>query len=185
MLPVGVIKAKFRGKWLSWLNEAYANGELKLPTNWSELDWRKVLRQVSRKDWNVRIQGAYRHGKGVAVYLSRYVNGGPIKNHQLSQADDSRVRFTYHDHHDGKKKEMVLPTEHFLTRVLWHVPVHGQHQVRYYGLYSSGASQKWEKIRDSLGVKPVEAAQERATEERRCPKQNRRSPSSAGEAFEV
>ncbi len=49
LLPVGVVKALFRGKWISWLNDAYARGEIALPAHWREHDWRKTLRQVARK----------------------------------------------------------------------------------------------------------------------------------------
>ncbi len=138
LLPVGVLKAKFRGKWLSWLNQAYERGAIRLPPGWTELDWRKTLRRVARKSWNVRIQGAYRHGEGVAVYLSRYVRGGPIKDSQLQRADASEICFRYRDHHEGSNKTMAISTDHFLTRLLWHVPIKGQHPVRYYGLYTPG-----------------------------------------------
>ncbi len=169
LLPVGVLKAKFRGKWLSWLNRAYADGDICLPEGWSELEWRRVLRQVSRKNWNIRIQGAYRHGDGVAVYLSRYVRGGPVKNQKIVSADDHRVSFRYKDHRDGKYKAMTLPTEHFMTRVLWHVAVAGQHHVRHYGLYAGGAREKRELIRSALGIAPEKAFVKPGKESPRCP----------------
>lgn len=169
LLPVGVLKAKFRGKWLSWLNSAYAQGEIKLPDHWSDSDWRRALRQVARKSWNVRIQGPYRHGSGVVNYLSRYVHGGPIKDRRILEADASQVRFRYRDHHDGKEKTMVLKTDHFISRVLWHVPVKGQHNVRYYGLYVPGAGNKRDLIREQLNVSPGEAVMEGGKRQRRCP----------------
>ncbi|MEJ2453757.1 MAG: transposase [Candidatus Thiodiazotropha sp.] len=67
-------------------------------------------------------------------------------------ADDRRESFRYKDHHDGKHKAMTLPTEHFMTRVLWHVAVTGQHQVRHYGLYAGGARDKRDLVRSALGV---------------------------------
>jgi hypothetical protein len=142
LLPVGVLKAKFRGKWLSYLNQGYDQGEISLPDDWTALVWRRVLRKVARKSWNIRIQGAYKHGDGVAVYLSRYVRGGPVKDKQIIRANNKVVTFRYKDHHDSKNKDMSLSTEHFMTRVLWHVAVKGQHQVRHYGLYASGAQKK-------------------------------------------
>jgi hypothetical protein len=151
LLPVGVIKAKFRGKWISWLNAAYDAGKITLPPEWTEAHWRKALRSVSRKNWNVRIQGGYRHGRGVANYLSRYMRGGPIKDHRIVSAGRT-VIFRYRDHADGAEKTMELSTEHFLSRVLWHVPVKGQHTVRYYGLYRPGAGAKRQRIRECLGV---------------------------------
>ena len=169
LLPVGVLKAKFRGKWLSWLNAAYAQGALRLPSHWRERDWRRTLRQVARKAWNVRIQGPYRHGNGVANYLARYIHGGPIKARRLIAVDASRVSFGYRDHHDGKEKTMTLKTEHFIRRVLWHVPVKGQHNVRYYGLYVPGATAKRDAIREQLHEAPGEAVSPPAKRERICP----------------
>jgi rubredoxin len=168
LLPVGVLKAKFRGKWLSWLNEAYAEGVLKLPPGWSERDWKKALTRVAKKNWNVHIQGGYRHGKGVATYLSRYVRGGPINDRRLIGVDQSGVRFRYQDHRDGKSKVMALSASNFISRVLSHVPVKGRHLVRYYGLYVPGAIAKRETAREALGVEP-ESAYEADKKVRCCP----------------
>jgi hypothetical protein len=168
LLPVGVIKAKFRGKWLNWLNEAYAAGEIMLPEGWSERDWKKVLTKIAKKKWNVRIQGGYEHGKGVATYLSRYVRGGPIKDSRLVGASENRVSFRYQDHRDGKDKVMDLSTENFISRILSHVPVKGRHHVRYYGLYVPGAKTKRNLAREILG-EVDESPYEEKHRERRCP----------------
>jgi hypothetical protein len=169
LLPVGVLKAKFRGKWLSWLNAAYAQGELMLPAHWSEADWRRTLRQIARKSWNVRIQGPYRHGSGVANYLSRYLHGGAIKDHRLVSVDATQTSFRYRDHHDGKEKVMTLKTEDFIRRVLWHVPVKGQHNVRYYGLYVPGARERRDGIREQLNEMTGEVVKPAEKRERYCP----------------
>ena len=169
LLPVGVLKAKFRGKWLAWLNKAYDDGDLKLPPDWDKRRWIKVLSQIAKKNWNVRIQGAYTHGKGVAMYLSRYVRGGPIKDNRVLKADATAVCFRYRSHQDQKDRAQRLPVDHFMTRVLWHVPVKGQHNVRYYGLYVPGARDKRNQVRDQLGENPDETAPVRSTKQRRCP----------------
>ena len=169
LLPVGVLKAKFRGKWLSWLNTAYSRGELKLPSHWSHGDWQHALRQVARKQWNVCIQGPYRHGDGVVNYLSRYLHGGPIKDHRLIETDEKCVSFRYRDHHDGKEKTMTLKTEHFISRVLWHVPVKGQHSIRYYGLYVPGAKARRDRIRAQLQAPTGETVKPIEKQERICP----------------
>ncbi|MES9853623.1 MAG: transposase [Candidatus Thiodiazotropha sp. L084R] len=169
LLPVGVLKAKFRGKWLSYLNQAYDRGDITLPEDWTELEWRRVLRKVARKSWNIRIQGAYKHGDGVALYLSRYVRGGPVKDKKIISANKKRVIFQYKDHHDGKNKMMPLPTEHFTTRVLWHVAVKGQHQVRHYGLYASSARVKRDKVREKLGIEVEQAFHKPEEVPKTCP----------------
>lgn len=169
LLPVGVLKAKFRGKWLSWLNEAYGEGQIALPEGWSEQHWKKALSKSARKPWNVRIQGAYRHGTGVATYLSRYVRGGPIKESRLLESGEERVGFRYQDHRDGKRKVMCLRQADFIGRVLTHVPVKGRHQVRYYGLYVPGAQGKREQARQALGDGPAPRV-EAEKPQRCCPR---------------
>lgn len=64
---------------------------------------------------------------------------------------------------------MTLSTDNFMSRVLWHVPVKGQHQVRYYGLYRPGAVAKREAIRAQRGETAGENVQPRAKKERTCP----------------
>ncbi len=169
LLPVGVLKAKFRGKWLSWLNAAYAQGDILLPSHWTNDDWKRALRKVARKSWNVRIQGPYQHGSGVVNYLSRYVHGGPIKDHRIMEAGSGDVEFRYRDHHDGKEKSMRLKMDDFLSRVMWHVPVKGQHNVRYYGLYVPGAKAKRKMVRRELGIPQGEQVAEAPKRERTCP----------------
>ena len=169
LLPVGVLKAKFRGKWLSWLNDAYATGALRLPSDWDDRGWRRALRQAARKSWNIRIQGSYRHGSGVTTYLSRYVRGGPIKDSSLLSANEKAVSFRYRDYRESGSKTLSLSREHFISRVLWHVPVKGQHVVRYYGLYIPGARHKRDAIRAALGEETGERPKEKVRSERLCP----------------
>jgi hypothetical protein len=169
LLPVGVLKAKFRGKWLAWLNKAYAEGALKLPPDWTENTWIKTLAQIAKKNWNVRIQGAYHHGRGVAVYLSRYVRGGPINDNRVLNHDEKNVTYRYRSHHDGKEHRQRLDRDHFIARVLWHIPVKGQHNVRYYGIYVPGAHAQRERIRQQLGEPSSENAPARLTKQRDCP----------------
>lgn len=138
LLPVAVLKAKFRGKWLTWLNQAEASGAIALPAGCTAAQWRRTLRTVAKKRWNVRIEAGGIEGRdGVCGYLARYLRGGPIKNSRLLHADDTQVCFAYRDLKDGKDKTMNLRREQFLNRVLSHVPVKGKHQIRGYGLYSS------------------------------------------------
>ncbi len=169
LLPVAVLKAKFRGKWLSWLNAAYDAGEIQLPSDWTERDWRKALSQVAGKDWNVRIQEGYQHGRRVIEYFSRYLRGGPIKDYRIISADTETVTFRYRDHHDSKEKTLPLKAEHFMSRVLWHVPVKGQHSVRYYGFYTPGARNRRLRIQECLAVEPEKAADSVKNKPHACP----------------
>jgi hypothetical protein len=168
LLPVGVIKAKFRGKWLSWLNSAYSQGEIVLPEHWGEREWQQTLCKIAKKNWNVRIQGAYRDGEGVSNYLSRYVRGGPVKDTQIIKTDNEKVTFRYLDHRDKKSKVMTLKQNDFVGRVLSHVPEKGRHVVRYYGLYTPGAVKRRGVVRETLGLQ-VEQRYQREEKQRQCP----------------
>ena len=64
---------------------------------------------------------------------------------------------------------MTLKAEHFIGRVLWHVPVKGQHNVRYYGLYVPGASHKRDLIREQVGATTGETIRPPEKLERTCP----------------
>lgn len=168
LLPVGVIKAKFRGKWLSWLNSAYDKGDIMLPEHWSEREWQRTLSKVAKKNWNVRIQGAYRNGQGVGNYLSRYVRGGPIKDSQIIASAGGKVTFRYLDHRDSLSKVMRLKQEEFIGRVLSHIPEKGRHVVRHYGLYTPGAVKRRNIVRETLGLQE-EKRYQRKTKKRQCP----------------
>lgn len=154
LLPVRVVKALYKGKLLARLWDALQSGVLQLPEGQSEADVARVLKGIGKKTWNVRLQERYAHGRGVMLYLSRYVKGGPITDRRVLSADAKETCFGYKDHRDGKGKIMRLSTDHFMERVLWHVPEPGQHTTRHYGLYAHQARPKRALCRSQLGQGP-------------------------------
>jgi hypothetical protein len=167
---VRVVRALFRGKLLAALRQALAHGRLALPPDTSRTRIENLLRQLGRKTWNVRIQERYPHGRGVLVYLGRYLRGGPLGNRRLVSAHDQRVVFRYTDHRDGRAKTLALPLEHFVQRITWHVPEPRRHVVRYWGLYARGQAAAREAARRQLGPQapaaPISPAASR--DERGC-----------------
>jgi len=103
----------------------------------------------------------------VRKYLPSYAKQKG-KDHRLIEADASHVRFRYRDHHDGKEKTMTLKTPQFMNRVLWHVPVKGQHNVRYYGLYVPGARAKRDSIRAQMDEAQGEVVKPGEKQDRIC-----------------
>ena len=154
LLPVRVVKALYKGKLLARLWAALQSDVLRLPKGGSYMQVARLLKAVGRKAWNVRLQERYAHGRGVMRYLARYVKGGPIRDRRVLTADARSVCFRYTDHRDGRSKTLRLATEHFITRVLWHVPEPGQHTIRHYGLYSHKARPKRALCRAQLGQAP-------------------------------
>ncbi len=156
LLPVQVVKALFRGKFLASLRRALDQGTLQRPAGVSIAQTQTLLNQLGRKTWNVRIQGRYEHGQGVLTYLARYVRGGPLSNRRLVQADERQVTFRYTDHRDGQTKPMAFSPDQFLQRILLHVPEPGSHRVRYCGLYASAHRARLLQCRQHLGQPPIE-----------------------------
>jgi hypothetical protein len=158
LVPGRALSTLFRGKWLAALNAALDEGELRLPEGWDKGQVRALLRRIAKQRWNVRIDGQYAQGAGVAVYLSRYLRGGPIGDQRITSFSDGKVAFRYQDHRDGKHKILSLATEEFLRRVLAHVPPNGRHRIRYYGLYRPQATAAHALARTALGEIPPTAA---------------------------
>ena len=157
LVPIQALKPVYRGKFLNSMEQALSNGQLQLPNGMSVSQAQALLKEVSRKTWNIRIQTKYSHGRGVMQYLARYVRGGPIKNQQLRHVDSSGVSFSYSDHRDQHKKSMTLTREEFIQRVFWHVPVRGKHTTRYYGLYRPQEKLNREHCRRLLRQRPEPA----------------------------
>ena len=150
LLPIRVVKALFRGKLQSHIKQGLISKEAKLPEGVSLQEMLMCHRQLYKKQWSVRIQEKYDHGKGVVLYLARYMKGGPINPKQIISCDDN-IKFLYKDHRDQRVKTLSLKIEEFMRRILWHVPEVGVHVVRHFGLYASKNKRKRNKCREVIG----------------------------------
>jgi hypothetical protein len=150
ILPVRVVKALYRGKFQHRLKQALKEKTLSLPPNECEqtLQWR--IKRVYKKEWSVRIQEKYAHGKGVLLYLSRYIKGGPIKPEQIQALDERQITFSYLDHRAKRNKRLNLSLDEFMRRILMHVPEPRIHTLRHYGLYASQAEVARKRCRTQL-----------------------------------
>jgi hypothetical protein len=163
-LPATVVMMLFRGKLIDALRRVHRGGELRLPDAVSAERFVSLLNRLGRKvKWNVRVCERYAHGRGVSVYLARYVKGGPFNNTQIVRASQSQVLFRYTAHAEpGQPKHsttLALGPERFLARVLQHAPEPGRHTVRYYGLYAHACSEQLNSARALHQQLPVEAPQ--------------------------
>lgn len=157
LVPVKAASALFRGKMLSALSEALHRQRLALPAPLPAAHWLAHIRSQWRKHWNVQLQQRYAHGRGVALYLARYVKGGPLPADRPLQLQRNAVVLPYTDHRDGRAKRARFNTAHFIERVLWHAAPRGQHLVRHAGLYASAASGHHRRCMQLLSPAPIPA----------------------------
>lgn len=85
LLPGRQIKKLYRGRFQARIKEAFGANELTLPPDHTRRDFHTLYKAAYQKSWCVRIEEQYAHGKGVLVYLSRYLKGGPIRASQIIQ----------------------------------------------------------------------------------------------------
>lgn len=154
LLPVKVVSSLFRGKMLHHLKQALVHETLRLPPQQDAQHWLTAIKTQYRKHWNVQLAEPYQHGRGVALYLARYVKGGALGSRHTFDTDAHNVRLQYVDHRDGHSKLLQLTKPEFISRVLWHAPVRGQHTVRYAGLYVPSAHPARERCREHLSPQP-------------------------------
>jgi len=159
LLPVRVIMAVFRGKYLYYIDKAIRAGKLRLPPEMSLQQWINLKNKLGRKKWNVNIRERYTHGQGVLTYLARYIRGGSISNNRLISFQNGMVTFWYRsngeDSGDNHKSKMTLSISEFIRRFLLHVPEVGTRVVRYYGLYSPRKKEQLDKMRLYFGQDTV------------------------------
>jgi hypothetical protein len=132
------LRREFRRNLLAALQGLLDQGHLALPPTLNAAGGRALLAEAAQTDWHVRIEPPYADGRGLVVYLARYLRGGPIKNHRLVAFTGTAVRFRYRDRRGRtrpKWRTMSLPVAQFLDRLFQHVPIPGLQMVRAYGLY--------------------------------------------------
>lgn len=140
-LPVKVLGALFRGKYMASLQDAYKNGDLDLAGSTAELNdpvaWAGMRDRLHRTDWVVYAKRPFGGPEQVFNYLGRYTHRVAISNHRIVEVKDGRVVFSYRDYKDDAKKKLTnLGAVEFLRRFLLHVLPIGFVRIRHYGLYA-------------------------------------------------
>jgi Putative transposase/Transposase zinc-binding domain len=166
LLPMRVVMAVFRGKLRAAIRQGLVSGTLALPEGKRLQHIENLLNKLGRVKWNVHIRERYAHGRGVLVYLARYLRGGPLSNRRLVWCDGQQVVFRYEERAKANggqshQRTMRLPLEPFLGRWLLHVPPARAVRVRCWGLYAHTQGEELAHCRQQLGQGPVEAPEAR------------------------
>jgi len=147
LVPIRALKLLYRGKLQAMLKQALYQQAIKLPPDMRIGDCLNLHRMAYQKQWSIRIEEQYRHGRGVLLYLARYLKGGPLNPAQITRCDAKGIGFFYKDHRDGRTKLLTLSPLSIIRRLLSHVPPKGVHTVRYYGLYATACRNKRNRCR--------------------------------------
>jgi hypothetical protein len=182
LLPFRQVRHVFRRRVCDALEELLRERKLDLPADLSTAEALRIVARARRKKWNVRLEAPYRHGEGVAVYLARYLQGGPLKNRRLVGFDGESVAFRYGDFREAdgagrpKTKVMRLPVAEFLHRLLVHVPPPGMKVVRCYGLYAPRCREALERAREQIEPSPEWQEARRRIDRRHAPERPAQGP---------
>ena len=124
-LPIRVLSAKFRGKFLALLKE-------KLP----DTD-KKLLDVCYAQKWVVYCKPPFASADKVISYLGRYTHRVAISNNRILNMQDGKVTFQWRDYADGNKvKMMTITAEEFIRRFLLHILPSGFRKIRHYGIFA-------------------------------------------------
>jgi len=141
-IPVRVMSSLFRGKFLDYLKDSFASGELIFPGGISHLRDPKTFEvfrgQFYYKKWVVYCKPPFDGAEGVLKYLGRYTHRIAISNNRILKIKDGNVSFCWRDYSDGdKQKTMTLKADEFIRRFLLHVLPHRYVRIRHFGLLAN------------------------------------------------
>jgi hypothetical protein len=144
-VPVAVIAALFRGKFLAGLKKMWREGKLRLEGKLSHLadkrSFESWLSTLYHKQWVVHAQGPPAGVEGadaVLKYLARYVSGVAISDRRLISHVGGRVVFRWKNYRSGGTEQTTSVSGlEFVRRYMLHVLPRGLVRIRYYGLLSN------------------------------------------------
>jgi len=141
-LPVKVLSRVFRGKFVSFLRNAFRKGKLQFHGQLVELRskaaFNRLLDEAFRREWVVYTKPPFGGPEHVLRYLARYTHRVAISNHRLVSVANGQVTFRWKDYaHGNQSKEMTLSACEFLRRFFLHVLPKGFVRIRYFGFLAN------------------------------------------------
>jgi hypothetical protein len=141
LLPVDVLCALFRGKFLDGLARLFDEGKLTvsphIPERVASLlepeAFTRLKDTLYGKDWVVFTKAPFKKPDALFRYLGLYTHRVAISNHRILHVDDNSVVFRTRD-----KKICQLEPLEFIRRFLLHILPRGFVKIRHFGLYAAG-----------------------------------------------
>lgn len=172
-LPVHVLGALFRGKYLALLRESYEQGRLVFHGELRPLAepraFASLLRGARSRRWVVYAKPPFGGAEPALKYLARYTHRIAISNARLLSVTETEVAFSWKDYaHGNRIRPMKLDPREFIRRFLLHVLPRGFVRIRRYGLLANcHREESLTRCRALLGQEapPTQAQGEQAPEE--------------------
>jgi hypothetical protein len=141
-LPVRVLAAMFRGKFVAALRAAFERGELRLQGSLRSLcdaaSFAACLDRAMARRWVVYSKPPFGGPEQVLKYLARYTHRVAIGNRRILDVSADGVTFRWRDRAQSNRlRTMLLPGVQFLRRFLQHVLPRGFTRLRHYGLLAN------------------------------------------------
>lgn len=140
-IPVKVISAVFRGKFLALLKQAYCQGQIKFAGEIKLLEqknnFKQLLDALYSKPWVVFAKKPFKNAGHIVSYLGRYSHRVAIGNSRILGIEGDQVSFKWKDYKDrSKQKVMKLSAMEFIRRFLLHILPQGFCKIRYFGIFA-------------------------------------------------
>ena len=143
-VPVNVLSARFKYRFLKALQTAHDHGQLKFFEALQYLEdpgwFAEHLKPLQKIKWVVDVRPPFAGPETVLTYLSRYSHRIAISNTRLVSLDDRGVTFRYKNYrakHRVRWQSMTLEADEFIRRFLLHVLPPRFHRIRHYGLFAN------------------------------------------------
>jgi hypothetical protein len=141
-LPVAVLSAVFRAKFVQGLRRAFRRGELVFSGAISRLAdsgrFAALLDSLFRQKWVVYAKPAFGSPRLVLRYLGRYTHRVAISNHRLLAFDGEQVTFRWKDYaHGNKQRKMTVSGIEFLRRFSQHILPRSFVRIRQFGFLTN------------------------------------------------
>lgn len=158
LLPVQVLSAVFRGKFLEALRREQARDSFAGFDAFEDPEgFERLCSAITKHAWVVYAKKAFAGPEQVFRYLGRYTHRVGIANSRLVEVDDENVTFR-----TKNGKTVTLTAVEFLTRLVQHVLPKGYVKIRHYGLLASSniktkLNRAYHLLRPSPAASPARA----------------------------
>jgi hypothetical protein len=134
-LPIKVLSAKFRGKFLAYLKQAKLEFYGSAVSLTGDVAFKDFIDVLYKKNWVTYCKTPFKGVGQVLDYLGRYTHRVAISDSRILSDDEGKVKFKWRDYKDNnKQKVMNLSSEEFIRRFLLHVLPAGFRKIRHFGL---------------------------------------------------